>query len=143
MKKIVILSVTALMVMACGNNNTQKTENAQQTETEKPIGGETDKHGCLTAAGETWSELQQKCLRLFDQAKRLNPINVTGNEAVISSFILFNEDKTKAEIFLPNDSENVILNKIDENLYENGIYKYNAETETLSIDAKEMYKAEK
>jgi hypothetical protein len=30
---------------------------------EKPIGGDTDPHGCLPAAGYSWCELKQKCLR--------------------------------------------------------------------------------
>ena len=35
--------------------------------TEKPIGGETDEHGCLSAAGYTWCESKQKCLRTWEE----------------------------------------------------------------------------
>lgn len=34
---------------------------------EKPIGGDTDEHGCLPAAGYSWCELKQKCLRLWEE----------------------------------------------------------------------------
>ncbi len=34
---------------------------------EKPIGGETDEHGCLSAAGYTWCESKQKCLRTWEE----------------------------------------------------------------------------
>jgi len=34
---------------------------------EKPIGGEKDEHGCLPAAGYTWCESKQKCLRIWEE----------------------------------------------------------------------------
>lgn len=33
----------------------------------KPIGGETDSHGCLIAAGYSWCEPKQKCLRIWEE----------------------------------------------------------------------------
>ncbi len=33
------------------------------TPVEKPIGGETDEHGCMLMAGYTWCESKQMCLR--------------------------------------------------------------------------------
>lgn len=35
---------------------------------EKQIGGETDAHGCLVAAGYTWCEEKQKCLRTWEES---------------------------------------------------------------------------
>jgi len=35
--------------------------------TEKPIGGERDEHGCLPTAGYTWCESKQKCLRTWEE----------------------------------------------------------------------------
>jgi hypothetical protein len=35
--------------------------------TPKPIGGDKDAHGCLTAAGYSWCEAKQKCLRTFEE----------------------------------------------------------------------------
>lgn len=34
---------------------------------EEPIGGETDEHGCLPAAGYTWCEAKEKCLREWEE----------------------------------------------------------------------------
>jgi len=34
---------------------------------EKPIGGEKDEHGCLIAAGYSWCEAKQKCLRAWEE----------------------------------------------------------------------------
>lgn len=36
-------------------------------ETEKPIGGERDEHGCLGPAGYSWCESKQKCLRVWEE----------------------------------------------------------------------------
>jgi len=33
----------------------------------KPIGGEKDEHGCLIAAGYSWCEVKQKCLRVWEE----------------------------------------------------------------------------
>ena len=34
---------------------------------EKPIGGETDEHGCMLMAGYSWCEAKQKCLRSWEE----------------------------------------------------------------------------
>ena len=46
-----------------------------------------------------------------DIGQRLNPIEIKEGEAVTSAFVLFNEDDSKAELFLPNEKEPIILNK--------------------------------
>jgi len=35
--------------------------------TEKLIGGDKDEHGCLIAAGYSWCEAKQKCLRIWEE----------------------------------------------------------------------------
>lgn len=35
--------------------------------TEKPIGGDKDEYGCLVAAGYTWCESKQKCIRTWEE----------------------------------------------------------------------------
>ncbi len=34
---------------------------------QQPIGGETDEHGCLPAAGYSWCEAKRKCLRTWEE----------------------------------------------------------------------------
>lgn len=36
------------------------------------IGGNKDEHGCLTAAGYTWSELRGDCIRIFEDGVRVD-----------------------------------------------------------------------
>ncbi|MDO4228790.1 MAG: hypothetical protein Q4C98_03180 [Capnocytophaga sp.] len=142
MKKIAFLA-SVFMIVAC-NNSTQQNKNQEVTEEKEVLlGGEKDKHGCIAAAGETWSELRQTCLQIFNEGKRLNPTEVKENEAVISAFVLFNEDKSKAELFLPSDAErNIILSKTGEHIYEAEKYKYDSQSAVLYIDSVEKYKGE-
>lgn len=64
---------------------------------QQTVGGEKDDRGCLTAAGETWSELKQNCIQVFNSAQQLNPVATNTDEAVISAFVLFDDDKSKVE----------------------------------------------
>ncbi len=103
------------------------------------MGGDEDEHGCKPSTGESWSELQQRCLRVFDKGERLNPIEDNGT--VISAFALFNTDKSKVEIFT-SMKENTILDKKGDNLYEGGNFKYDSAEGVLYIDGKEAFKKE-
>ena len=48
---LALLIITILMITAC----------------QEPIGGETDEHGCLVAAGYSWCDSKQKCLRIWEE----------------------------------------------------------------------------
>lgn len=104
------------------------------------IGGERDKHGCLPAAGQTWSKLKKKCIQVFNEGQRLNPVETKEGEAVFSAFILFNNDQTKAELFLPNNKQ-FILNPSNNGLYKFNRYTYNINNKTLYYKRKLIYKA--
>ena len=142
MKKIIFL-FSAAALMACGNNTPKTPEEASdeaQAMTEEPLmGGDEDEHGCKPSTGESWSELQQRCIRVFDKGERLNPIEDNGT--VISAFALFNTDKSKVEIFT-SMKENTILDKKGDNLYEGGNFKYDSAEGVLYIDGKEAFKKE-
>lgn len=130
------LSVGLLVLSACtgaknkseagGGNNPSTVE--QQT-----VGGKKDDHGCLTAAGETWSELKQYCIQVFNTAQRLNTVATNTNEAVISAFVLFDDDKSKVEVFLPNSEETIILSKGSDDTYQNETIKFTAKDASLYI----------
>ncbi|MDO5635628.1 MAG: hypothetical protein Q4G18_00065 [Myroides sp.] len=121
---------------AGGGNNPSTVE--KQT-----VGGKKDDHGCLTAAGETWSELKQNCIQVFNTAQRLNPVATNTNEAVISAFVLFDDDKSKVEVFLPNNEETIILSKGSDDTYQNETIKFTAKDVSLYISmAKKKYQAE-
>lgn len=146
MKKVIVLSLGLFALTACNNQNKNTTENAtMENQSEVPaIGGEKDKHGCISATGESWSELRQECLRIFDKGIRLNPTEVTEGEAVISAFAVFNDDKSKVEIFLPEEGkDNPIINQSESGVYQNEVYKYDANEAALYINGEKKFEAEK
>lgn len=132
MKKIAILVLSVLAMVSCSN-----TKNSM-----KAIGGDKDKHGCIGAAGQSWSELKGECIQIFNVGQRLNPVQTKEGQSVISAFVLFNTDKSKLELFLDGD-DNVILNKSEKNIYQNGKYRFNSTESTLYINGKKAYQAEK
>ena len=81
-------------------------------------------------------------MQLWEAGVRLDPIEVKEGDEVISAFVLFNKDESKAEIVLPNKEGSVILDKKSENLYEKGKYLYDDKEGTLSINGKVAYKEE-
>ena len=145
MKKLVILSGIVLSMFSCNNQkNEEVKENSKQKteEQEELVGADRDEHGCITSAGFSWSELQQTCVQLWEAGVRLNPVEVKEEDAVISAFVLFNKDESKAEIVLPKKEGSVILDKKSENLYEKGEYLYDNKEGALSINGKVAYKEE-
>ncbi|WP_434663925.1 hypothetical protein [Aeromonas sp. NJAU223] len=78
---------------------------ACSTPTQPPVGNDQDDHGCRASAGYQWSALTNQCVRLFEQAIRLQPL-ASGETG--SAFVLFNGDQSQAELTLP-DGEQVRL----------------------------------
>ena len=145
MKKAVVLSGIVLSMLSCNSPKKEevKEEKVNTEETQEPlVGADRDEHGCITSAGFSWSELQQTCVQLWEAGVRLNPVEVKGDNSVISAFVLFNKDESKAEIILPNKEGSVILDKKSENLYEKGEYLYDNKEDALSINGKVAYKEE-
>lgn len=82
------LMAASLLLAAC--NGTQQAQ---------MVGADRDEHGCIGSAGYQWSELTGQCVRLFEQAVRLQSLEAgeTG-----SAFVLFNDDRSQAELTLPS-----------------------------------------
>ncbi|GAB3006404.1 hypothetical protein GCM10027051_02090 [Niabella terrae] len=143
MKKIVCIPFLLLLIAAC-NNATHTSSPAGETDTgrsEKAIGGQKDAHGCLTAAGETWSELQQGCIQVFNSGTRLNPVTKTRDGAILSAFILASNDGSRLELFLPDSSSTVLLEKSAEDIFQNGRYSFHTVDSALYIDKVKQYQS--
>jgi hypothetical protein len=70
-KKTLALATSAIILTACSN---------AQPQAEMPtVGGETDAHGCLPSAGQSYSYLKKACVQVFDVAdiKLDDPANKT------------------------------------------------------------------
>mgnify|MGYP003365233172 CR=1 FL=1 len=142
MKKVILLSlgIGTLLFTSCDNKKNQNdyNQNSQEQitkEDQELLGGQKDDHGCLASAGENWSELKNTCIQVFNVGKRLNPIEVSKDKAVISAFVVFNDDKSKLELFLPSDGEHhAILDKTEDNIYKDKTYTYNDKESVLYVD---------
>lgn len=79
---------------------------------QKPIivGGDRDAHGCIGSAGYTYSKVKKDCIRVFEQKIKLNEVNPTKDYETSATVVLSN-DKKKAEIFLAEEKESIILRK--------------------------------
>lgn len=139
MKNITLLTLGLFAMASC--NNPQRNAPENTGELTESVGGERDQHGCLASTGETWSEIKQGCVQIFDIGQRLNPVETGDGEAVISAFVLFNDDKSKLELFLPNESETIILDKADGETYQHDSFRFDASTSALYVDDAKQYEA--
>ena len=141
MKKIIYIAFGLFTLAACNNSSIKSTD--QTPNQAEKLGSDKDDHGCLGSAGQTWSSMKQDCIQLFNVGFRLNPVNSLDTEAIISAFIIWSEDDTKLELFLPEDIEHShILTKNGDDVYENGNYKYDSHTSKLYSNGKLIYQGD-
>lgn len=76
------------------------------------VGGDSDAHGCKASAGYTYSTLKTRCIRLWEDGVRLDPVKPEGS-AVISAFVVFAHGRSGpvAELFLPSGKATPPLKK--------------------------------
>lgn len=138
MRKLAFIVMSLVTFTACNNapKNSESKETTDQSKEATPsIGGSKDEHGCLVAAGQTWSEIKQGCIQVFNVGLRLNPTEKEEGKAVISAFVVLSEDKSKLELFLPDDSKKtIILDKVENDIYQKDNYKYDAKKSALYVD---------
>ena len=143
-KQNLIFILASFLFFGC--NSTSNKENDQQKDSVEnevqSIGGNKDKHGCLTAAGQTWSQIKNDCIQVFSVGIRLNPIQIDSSQAIISAFVVPNEDSTAYELFLPDNEETLILNKSADNQFTAGNYKFDKSTGELLTNDKPTHKTE-
>ncbi len=145
MKRTVFILMSVFALTACNNSksDTSKGDNEHaKTEESTAVGSDKDEHGCIASAGETWSQLKQSCIQIFNVGQRLNPIETKEGEAVISAFVLFNDDKSEVELFLPNTKSNTILKTTNKETYENGEYKFDTKDSSLYVNGTKSYSAQ-
>lgn len=124
--KYLLIAVLGLGVISCDTAN-------------KPIGGAKDSHGCSVSAGQTWSSLRNDCIRVFEDGIRLNPVKNSGS-AVISAFVVYNQDRSKAELFLPSTKRTEILSKNSDGSFSNSAYRYDEGNGTLYKGGVALYR---
>jgi len=117
MKKIAIIFILSLGLYSCKLTD-QESDIKDETITKTALKDSTivndkDENGCLASAGYVWSKVNKECVKGFSGIQ-LNPIDKTNNEdETLSAYVLFNEDASQAEVFLPNASS-IILTRSTE-----------------------------
>jgi hypothetical protein len=69
-----------------------------------------DEHGCMGIMGMVWSDIKNNCVDLSKIATRLNPIELK-DKGKDPAYLIFFEDKTKAEVYLPGNDHSVMLER--------------------------------
>ncbi|WP_293875700.1 hypothetical protein [Flavobacterium sp.] len=115
MKKIIAFILVSLMVFSCKLNDQNevvgKIPSKSTTAKDSTLVNEKDENGCLASAGYVWSKVNKECVKGFSGIQ-LNPIDKPANEdETLSAYVLFNEDTSKAEIFLPKDTTSIVLSR--------------------------------
>lgn len=145
MKTNILFSLLILVLCSCQHAKQQgnyQTDTSFDSLSGVPIGGNKDAHGCLTASGETWSQLRSSCVQLFDVALRLNPTSARKGNAQFSAFALFEEnDSARVELFLPRGQErSEVIVRSANGHFESGPYTLKMESPTtLYIDGRKAY----
>lgn len=130
MKNYLLLLITCLGLASC---------NVKKDMMPQALGSDRDENGCISSAGQTWSTLKQSCIQVFNEGVRLNPVKTKADEAIISAFLLFNDDKSKLELFLPDNKETFIMKEAPKNVYKSKKYVYNSEEGILYINNVKEY----
>ena len=77
------------------------------------LGADTDTHGCKPSAGYSWSQVQEKCLRIFEAGIRLNPMGTdepsTNEQSTQVAYVVFDKAQAHAELFLPGQKASLVL----------------------------------
>jgi len=126
MKNAVLFFAFALMISCGKKSETAPSKNNNDSimvvDTVKTpiVGADSDSHGCKTSAGFTWSELKQKCIRVFEDGTKLSPYNPENQTAEFAAFVIFEENGNKAELFLPNENPIILERKSEGDQYVNG-----------------------
>lgn len=147
MKTVLIFGLAILFLGSC--QNTQQQDN-HQTDTSYDslsgaplVGDGKDAHGCLTSSGETWSQLRNSCVQVFNIAVRLNPVTAREGSAQFSAFALFQEDDSaRVELFLPvGEAQSELIERSPNGHFKSGSYELKMTRPiTLFVDGKERYR---
>ncbi|WP_417351414.1 hypothetical protein [Flavobacterium alkalisoli] len=142
MKKLLMLLFAGLSFISCEQMLKDRGGDAEvEPEKKVVLGNDKDAKGCVTSAGYRWSLLNKECIRVFEDGYRLNPLNElkeTGTS--LSAFIIFNDDKSVAELFLPDSSKSYLLSKQEDGIYKSDEWELEVNKDyTLSKEGVALY----
>jgi hypothetical protein len=114
MKKIITLFILSFLIHSCKLTDQKSQEEEILTKTvvkDSIIVNDKDENGCLSSAGYVWSKVNNECIKGYSGIQ-LNPMNdATNEDETASAYVLFNEDASQAEVFLPKDTSSIVLTR--------------------------------
>lgn len=81
---------------------------------------------CPPDFGFVFSELKKECLNVSKITSVLNPMKEGMSTTGEPAYVLFSDDNAKAELFLPNETKSIILDKTSEGNWGTSDYKLTA-----------------
>lgn len=104
-------------------------------------GADVDAHGCNASGGMVWSELRQSCLALFESGVRMVPQDSFLKNSMAAFVVKKSDlDDTQVQIFIPQHTELIILDKQEDGLWKNDSYLVTNEGKDYTIlDAKDKH----
>lgn len=108
------ISLFALALFSCNSQHASipiekkdstKMATADTTPNRPAIGGNKDEHGCLIAAGYSWSILKQDCIRPFDLETKLKDLKNSN----FGGYLLFSADHKQVEVFGVEFKPSIVL----------------------------------
>ncbi|CCG53927.1 Probable lipoprotein precursor [Flavobacterium indicum GPTSA100-9 = DSM 17447] len=73
-----------------------------------------NEHGCEVKSGYKWSNLEKKCVRVFEEGYRLSSVAKDSLGNSNNAYFFIAEDSLRAEVFLPDSKESIVLTREDE-----------------------------
>ncbi|MCA6421918.1 MAG: hypothetical protein IM568_03745 [Flavobacterium sp.] len=114
MKKITTILIFSIFIYSCKLTDEKDIEEkvANNTTTkDSTVVNDKDENGCLSSAGYVWSKVNNECIKGYSGIQ-LNPMNdATNEDETASAYVLFNEDASQAEVFLPKDTSSIVLTR--------------------------------
>lgn len=144
MKTNVFLSFLLALALGSCQSSSKVSTSDHTADSLTAIGGNKDKHGCLTSAGYTWSQLKNDCIRPFEDGIPLHTLN-TSTSYQTAAYALIDSLKKEAEIFVPQEQSSLLLKLDSSNVYTNGkfILEQDDHCWTLSLNSTQLYQERK
>ena len=114
MKKLFPLAVMLFFFASCEQilKDTKSKDAVEKADKKIVLGNDKDANGCVTSAGYRWSSLKKQCIRVFEEGYRLNSVAELKNEGTSkSAFVIFEENGNRAELYLPNQTTAIVLER--------------------------------
>jgi hypothetical protein len=116
MKNVCFSMALMAIFAACNSTETNNAKREDSAVVKKAdgvpnVGADKDDHGCIASAGYQWSVLKNKCIRTFEEKDvQLLPVKDTLSYTSATA-VVFNADKSKAELFMPNQKNSMVLER--------------------------------